>query len=581
MLTRCPICYSAGSDDALAMGTIVRVKPSDLNYSQLSQSLAPITARTGLGESASFLVWFLENVYRLEETDARDAVCDHSNDKGIDGIYIDHNNEEIHFLQAKIRQKDNGKVGDVGPKNLMGSVAQFDTADKVATILGGNADEELKRLITRIQLADMVAQGYRLIGVYVTNESENGDSVGYAAVTPDIRIFDRDEISKRVVVVDTTEGKKGSFTFDTSYVDPLQMKIGAGQDAPMMYVFPARALQLVDMDGIADGSLFRENVRYTLGNTAVNKSIRGALADKPGHANFILGHNGLIILCSTADNAKGGQLTIKDYSVVNGAQSLTSFYNDRRKLSEDLRVLVRVVEVQDEALARAITENSNNQNAIKPRDLRSNHAIQLRLQREMKDTPGDYFFEIKRGEKAPSGLTVITNDEIGRALLSFDILEPSSAHQIYKVFDEKYAEIFGRPEVTAQRVIFVYRLMRVVDGSLPKLKNRPMASYTLTRYFILYLLSKILRENDGSRPYVANPGNLTETQMEEFLNKSGEILKTVVVDLNVESRSTDFDYKTILKSPKQAGDLAQSILASYEKDVEREKAETFTGWTPS
>ncbi|MEO6605984.1 MAG: hypothetical protein ABIN55_10260, partial [Aeromicrobium sp.] len=109
----------------------------------------------------------------------------------------------------------------------------------------------------------------------------------------------------------------------------------------------------------------------------------------------------------------------------------------------------------------------------------------------------------------------------------------------------------------------------------------PMASYTLTRYFMLYLLSEILRDNDASRPHVANPAALTEAQMQEFLTKCEEILKTVVVDLNVESKSTDFDYKTILKSPKQGGDLAQSILASYEKDVEREKAETFTGWLPS
>lgn len=61
----------------------------------------------------------------------------------------------------------------------------------------------------------------------------------------------------------------------------------------------------------------------------------------------------------------------------------------------------------------------------------------------------------------------------------------------------------------------------------------------------------------------------------------GEILKTVIVDINVESKSTDFDYKSILKSPKQVGELAQAILASYEKDVEREKAESFTGWSPS
>lgn len=557
------------------------MKPNDLNYSLLSKRVARVTERTGLGESASFLVWFLENVYRLDETDARDAVCDHSNDKGVDGIYVDHNNEEIHFLQAKIRQSDTGKIGDVGPKNLMGSVAQFDSADKVKTILSGNADGELKRLITRIQLSDLVANDYRLVGVYVTNESHNADSEGYAKVTPDLAIFDREEIAARVVEVDTNEGKKGAFTFDTSYVEPLEMKVGAGQDDPTMFVFPARALQLVHMDGIADGSLFRENVRYGLGNTSVNKAIRGALANKAGHASFILGHNGLIILCSSTDTSKSGELTIQNYSVVNGAQSLTSFYNDKSKLTDDLRVLVRVVEVQDEALARRITENSNNQNAIKPRDLRSNHAIQLRLQKEMKDADGDYFFEIKRGEKAPVGATVITNDEIGRALLAFDVQEPWSAHQIYKVFDEKYAEIFGRPEVTAQRAIFVHRLMGVVDNSLPKLRNRPMASYTLTRYFMLYLLSEILRDNDASRPYVAKPALLTESQMEEFLGKCEKILKTVVVDFNFESKLADFDYKSILKSPRQGGELAQSILASYEKDVEREKADTFTDWTPS
>ena len=555
--------------------------PTDLEYATLSQRLEPIVQRTGLGESAAFLVWFLENVYRLEETDARDAVCDHKNDKGIDGIYIDHNNEEIHFLQAKIRQKDHGRVGDVGPKQLMGSVTQFDTSGKVATILGGNADAELKGLIGRIQLAEMVEAGYKLIGVYVTNESNNDDSAGYAAVTPGLRIFDREKISSRVVQVDSTEGKKGSFTFDTSYVDPIEMKVGAGPDSPTMYVFPAAALQLVHMEGIADGSLFRENVRYTLGNTAVNKSIRKALANKKNHADFILGHNGLIVLCSSADNSEGGELTIENYSVVNGAQSLTSFYNDKSKLSEDLRVLVRVVEVQDEALARAITENSNNQNAIKPRDLRSNHALQVRLQKEVKDAQAGYFFEIKRGEKSPSGSIVITNDEIGRALLAFDVLEPWSAHQVYKVFDEKYAEVFGRPEVNAQRVMFVFQLMQVVKGSLPKLKNRPMASYTLTRYFVLYLLSRILRDNEDSRKYAADPASLNDSQMKEFLGKCEEILKTVVVDINVESKSADFDYKTILKSPAQVGELAQSILASYEKDVEREKADSFTGWSPS
>jgi hypothetical protein len=42
----------------------------------------------------------LENVYRLDEVEARDAVCDNTLDKGVDGIYVDHNDQEVHFLQG-------------------------------------------------------------------------------------------------------------------------------------------------------------------------------------------------------------------------------------------------------------------------------------------------------------------------------------------------------------------------------------------------------------------------------------------------------------------------------------------------
>lgn len=552
---------------------------TDLLYAPLKTRIQPIEDRSGLGESASFLVWFLQNVYRLDDTDARDAVCDHPNDKGIDGIYIDHNNEEIHFLQAKIRQKDS-KVGDVGPKNLMASAQQFDSANKIDAILSGNADTELKRLLVRSQVAEMVANGYAVVGVYVSNELNNKDSIAYAAITPQLRIYDRTEIASRVVDLDNADDQKDSFTFDTSYVEPMVMHSGSGTSAAAMYVFPAKALQLVHMEGISDGSLFKANVRYTLGNTAVNKSIRGSIANKKTHGNFVHFHNGIIILCSEVDADTPGQLTIKNYSVVNGAQSLTSFHAEKSKLSDELRVLVRVVVVQDEELAKAITQNSNNQNAIRPRDLRSNHALMTRLQNEMAQEPGDYFFEIKRGETAPAGSVVITNDETGRALLSFDLGEPWAAHQIYKVFDEKYAAIFGRPEVTSRRVVFIHRLLGAVDAAMPRVKNKPMASYALTKFFVLHLLGKILRSNDASRGFVSEPALLTGAQMDAFITKCGDVLKTVVVDLNYESNSPDFDYKTVLKSQVQVAELTSKIIASYEKDVERDKAESFDGWVP-
>src|SRR5690606_27568811 len=142
-------------------------------------------------------------------------------------------------------------------------VQQFDTREKVQAILDGNADAQLKQILHRGQVAEMIDAGYTPIAVYVTNELHDADSTAYEQITPGIRIYDRTEIASRVIEIDPPLGKS-SFTFDTAYVEPLSMKAGSSADRPTMYLFPARALQLVHMDGISDGTLFRENVRYTL-----------------------------------------------------------------------------------------------------------------------------------------------------------------------------------------------------------------------------------------------------------------------------------------------------------------------------
>ena len=66
----------------------------ELEYSKLKPVLAPFEAK-GRGESIAFLSWFLENIFRLDEVTADDAICDRPNDRGIDGIYVDHTLEEI------------------------------------------------------------------------------------------------------------------------------------------------------------------------------------------------------------------------------------------------------------------------------------------------------------------------------------------------------------------------------------------------------------------------------------------------------------------------------------------------------
>ena len=70
-------------------------------------------------ESAAFLIWFLKNFFRLEEQDAVDSVCDHKNDKGIDGIYVDDEEEVIYLFQSKFSPNDDQDQGDNDIRNFV------------------------------------------------------------------------------------------------------------------------------------------------------------------------------------------------------------------------------------------------------------------------------------------------------------------------------------------------------------------------------------------------------------------------------------------------------------------------------
>jgi len=553
------------------------VKPDDFDYPKLTTTLAPYVKK-GWPESPAFLDWFFENVFRLDETEAHDAICDKPNDKGIDGVYVDHTLETIFFFQSKIRQGDAPKFGDPPLRDFAGTLLQVDTPEKIEALLQSGAHPELKRVLAKNNVKALLTKGYKISGVYVTNEILDANGKEYLAIgdaAKRIQVYDRTRIADELIDLDAAQGIQGEYTFDVSYVEPMKFEVGK---TATTYVFPAKAVELAELQGIADGTLFSQNVRFSLGNTSVNKQISKSILEKDQHILFPLYHNGVTILCTKSDRADN-KLRISGYMVVNGAQSITSFYHNKGALTPDLRVLAKVIELNDQELANTITINSNNQNAIKPRDLRSNHHIQIRLVEEFEKIAFEkYAFEVKRGQTFADGQHVITNEEAGRLLLAFDLDEPWSCHQIYKVFDEKYGEIFGRPSVTAYRIILLSKMMDIIVEEVEKIEFKPFGHYGLTRFFLLAVVKRIMRADPVGRTVAEDPATLVKDgkRLAKFLDGIRTILSGIVVDLNYEVKEIgdEFDYKSDLKSPAKVKDYMDRLLKSYEKDVARKKAPT-------
>ena len=260
---------------------------SDLAYKNIKKVISPIEAK-GRGESPSFLGWFLENVYRLDEVAADDALCDQPNDKGIDGIYVDDNAEEIHFFQSKLVQSEKKTVGDVHPKNLLGSLKQFDSKSSVDKILASSAHPDLKAILTRLNVSTLVDNGYEVVGVFVCNQDSDENTTELLEHAENLRVYDRQKIVEEFVDFDADEGVEGSFEFDTSYVGCIEYQVDADKT---VYILPVKAIELVKLSGIDDTTLFSQNVRLALGNTAVNRSIKTSVGSKSEHQFFPLYHN--------------------------------------------------------------------------------------------------------------------------------------------------------------------------------------------------------------------------------------------------------------------------------------------------
>lgn len=549
------------------------MKFTDLNHNAFSaRELQPYEQRAP-DFSGRFIRWFLENIYRLDKIDADDACVDATHDKGVDAIYVDDVAETVYIIQAKTKTKNNAEFGDTDIKEFYGTLQQFDSEKKVNEVFAETKNDKLKQTIARTSLAAKVASGYEVLGVFISNARANDDAKAILSKIPKIELYDAIAIANEYVDLDVDGGIKDSYYFDVSDSDVIQYDAGGAAAR----IFLAPALNLLKMDGIADGRLFEQNVRLALGNTKVNKGLRVSIKEKSEHKNFPLYHNGINVLCTKIVTETDERIEVKDYVVVNGAQSLTSLMAEKSKITDDLKILVKLIETKgDAALSQRITTNSNNQNAIKARDLKSNHNIQQRLKAEVNEiSNGKIAYEIKQGEDN-KGKTVLTNEQAGLILLAMDLAQPWNCHQKYKVMDELHSDIFGRPDVSGARILGYWNCFKSVESALDLIDDKHFAYYTLTKYFLAYSVVTLIRTDPVGIAMLKNMKGIFAAKKQKELVALFEVLaKSLALDLNAEivgENAEVFDYKTELKSPAWGKKTAARLVTQYAKDVMRKKA---------
>ena len=554
-----------------------------LKYADL-QTLIGAYAVSQRTESRQFLAWFLNHYYRLEESDVDDCICDGPDDKTIDGIYVSEQGGQIHVLQARL-VKGLKTLGDTALKEFYGSLSQFSDRQSVESMMSSTKNKELASLLRQSEIADLIDKGYEVRGIFVTNAPRDHNAIAYLKTVPRLTLYDEIELQKSFVPIDKTEPIAVEISFDVSGVPVMDYPMGSSLK---MAVAPIAASELVKMSGIKNGELFAYNVRQWLKKTKVNDDIADSIKDQDAHKYFPAFHNGVTILSKNLKITKD-KITVSEFAVVNGCQSLSGLFENQNKISSDLRIMTKIIQTPPEGkLAAKITDHTNNQNGTTARDLQSNNLIQTRLQTEI-NGKGEFCYRIKRGEHSEwAKEKVIENELAAKLLLAFDLKEPWSCHQTYKLFDELHSPIFSRLEVNGDRIVTLYRLYLIVVSKLGLIENQLFAKYRLTHFLLLYLVRQALETDATGKSFCANPGPFIGTKRDRarLMTTLDKIIQAVVRVVNGEVRRRDqdekngpFDYKRELKSPTPVRNLENAIITTYQVLVDNDAALAFEkGW---
>ena len=216
--------------------------------------------------------------------------------------------------------------------------------------------------------------------------------------------------------------------------------------------------------------IFSANIRDYLGSRSTNSNINNGIKNtvERESENFWVYNNGLTIL--THDyTPSDGKVTVNGFSIVNGAQTTGAVGSLKRLPASDAMVQARFIAVSNETpdLIQKIIQFNNSQNKVEAADFRSTDKIQKRIKEEMRQIPEA---EYEGGRRGGSGDAIrrkpflLSSYAVGQALAAFhgDPITAYNKKSGIWISDNLYSMYFNE-NTKAAHIVCVYSLVRAVE----------------------------------------------------------------------------------------------------------------------
>jgi len=404
---------------------------------------AQVVFRDLPNKGQQFVAWYVHRVLGASPMDAVDALTDGANDKQIDAVHIDHDLRRVVIVQGKYYEV--GTVTGDAVRECLAAVEMLQDLEHLQSV----ANTKLQKKVNALSVA--LRDDYEVVAEIVTigDIAKNARQDAYAfqqilsAKGREIEIvpIDGRVLEDRYREAAELELPRITHTFDLKQAQFLEFAENGTRG--ILAVLPL--VQALGIPGIDNGMLFRKNVRQALNrSTKVNAGLRSTIRSDE-IADFFFYHNGVTALCDRFElDREHKSLEAVGLSVVNGCQSLTTLFTNSEQVRKHSTgsILFRFYEIESRGRAERISTFTNSQNAVKSRDLMSNHPVQLRLKQRVEAIAPSAFWSTKRGENAPSGRRHLDSSTFARLSIAWDHSMPHVAHSEERLFDRYFNTIF-------------------------------------------------------------------------------------------------------------------------------------------
>lgn len=492
-------------------------------------------------EGQRFIAWYLRNIHNLDTYEAKDCITDGPGDKQIDAVYVDDQTETVYIIQGKYYS--GGTVDATPLREVLSSWTQIQDLKHLQEA----ANDHLQAKISDI--SDALAEGYEVSFELITTSTltdgakkdlelfQNTLSTS-ESLNANLVVIDEDTLQTRY---DEALNKNRPYINHEFTVNPAQcLEMTLAGTKVIIAAIPLK--ECVRIPGIKDGTLFRKNVRQSLGSSnKVNKGIAKTIRNNADEFFFL--HNGITAICSSM-SLHENILSVKELNVVNGCQSLSTIYNcsESAKTASDAFIMFRFYEISDTERGDDISTSTNSQSAVKARDLRSNDKYVLSMKKAYEQMFPDGYFITKRGEKAdPAKYNtnhIVDLTLLGKWLIAWHSQRPTMSYSENRVFDVYFNQLFQHdyaPEdIQALNEIYKAVVPCWDSANAHSINEALLAIKAYGTFHQMYAISVLFCELNKMQDLVPKPSVVVERL------KANSLMDTVV-DLSIQCLNIAFD----------------------------------------